>query len=69
MIYLIIFAIFILSFLLAIRQVGNETEIPEEVKGIKINKKESLSGVILFLKHKIIHHSTDGNSEIFNSKD
>ncbi|MBM3284022.1 hypothetical protein FJY90_07335 [Candidatus Gottesmanbacteria bacterium] len=50
--------IFIISLLLAIKSVASEFSAPAEVKGIKISGKKKLSGVILFLKKKIIHYTS-----------
>jgi hypothetical protein len=53
-----IIIIFIISLVMAIRSVEHELSVPKEVKNIKIRKNEGLSGVILFLKKKIIHYSS-----------
>lgn len=59
MMFLSITIILIVSFFLAIRSVNRELSVPEEVKNIKIVKKiKGFSGVILFLKEKIIHYSS-----------
>jgi len=53
-----IIIIFIISLVMAIRSAEHELSVPKEVKNIKIKKSEGLSGVILFLKKKIIHYSS-----------
>jgi len=55
--------IFIISLFWAIKDANRELGIPEEVKKIKIAKREqnSIRGVILFLKKKIIHYSSEGS--------
>lgn len=50
--------IFIVSFLLAIREASKELRVPPDIEKIRIIKKKSLSGVIIFLKEKIIHYSS-----------
>jgi len=50
--------IFIISLLLAIRDINRELSVPKSVANLKIGKKKALSGVILFLKKKIIHYSS-----------
>lgn len=50
--------ILLISLLLAIGSARGELSVPEEVKKIKIRKRKKLSGVILFLKEKIIHYSS-----------
>jgi hypothetical protein len=57
-----ILIIFIISFVLALRVASHELSVPHEVKRIKINKKNGFSGVILFLKKKIIHYTTLSSS-------
>ena len=54
-------AIFIVSFFLALTSVKRELGIPDEVKKIRITKKKGLSGVILFLKKKIVHYSSSSS--------
>ncbi len=62
MISLSIIIILIVSFFLALRSVNRELSVPEEVKNIKIERKlKGFSGVILFLKEKIIHYSTSSS--------
>ncbi|MCJ7740383.1 hypothetical protein MUP32_03640 [Candidatus Microgenomates bacterium] len=55
--------IFIVSLFWAIKDADRELGIPEEVKKIKIVKRDqnSFRGVILFLKKKIIHYSSDAS--------
>lgn len=57
-----IIVIFIISFLMAIRSADHELSVPKEVSGLKIEKKKKMNGVILFLKEKIIHYSSDSSS-------
>lgn len=59
-IYVAIF-ILILSFILAISSVKKELSVPEEIKKIRITKRKKLMGVILFLKDKIVHYSSDSS--------
>jgi len=59
MILLIVPAIiFIISLVLALRSVDKELTVPEEIRKLKVSKKKGLSGVILFLKEKIVHYSS-----------
>ncbi len=51
--------IIIISFLMAIRSADHELSVPKEVSKLKIGKKKNMNGVILFLKEKIIHYSSD----------
>lgn len=54
-----IITIFFISLIAAIRSAEKELSIPHEVRNIKIKKsREGFSGVILFLKEKIIHYSS-----------
>lgn len=54
-----IITIFVVSLILAVRSVDKEMAAPDEVKNLKINKRKKVkSGVILFLKEKIIHYSS-----------
>ncbi len=62
MIILSIIILLIVSFFLAIRSVNRELSVPEEVKNIKIVRKiKGFSGVILFLKEKIVHYSSSSS--------
>lgn len=54
--------LFIVSFLMAIRSADHELSVPKEVAKLKIEKKKKMNGVILFLKEKIIHYSSDSSS-------
>ncbi len=47
----------IISFIQAVRSVEKELSVPLEVKKLKI-KRNKISGVILFLKKKIVHYSS-----------
>jgi len=58
-----IIILFLISFFLAVRAVADETDVPQEVKNIKISKRTKLSGVILFLKEKIVHYSSESGSQ------
>lgn len=57
-IFVIAFVILIVSFLLALKDANRELSVPEHISKIKIRKKKKLSGVILFLRGKIIHYSS-----------
>lgn len=56
-IHIVAVIIFIVSLLLAIRDVNRELSVPKSVSKLRIKKKKALSGVILFLRKKIIHYS------------
>lgn len=56
-----IFAILIISFLLALRSAEHELSTPKEVTNLRISKREGISGVILFLKEKIVHYSSNSS--------
>lgn len=51
----------IISLFLAIVAVQAEFSVPDEVKKLKIKRKKKISGVILFLKKKIIHYSSSSS--------
>lgn len=53
--------LFLLSFFLALKSVGSEFSAPEEVRKLKVARKKKVSGVILFLKKKIIHYSSSSS--------
>lgn len=55
-----IILIVIISVLLAVRSAEHELSIPKEVIGLKISPK-SVSGVILFLKKKIVHYTSESS--------
>lgn len=48
--------LFLISFILAVRSARTELIPPREVNNLKITKKNKISGVILFLKKKIVHY-------------
>lgn len=50
--------ILIISVIFAIHAAGEELSVPAEVKKLKIPRKTSVSGVILFLKKKIVHYTS-----------
>ncbi len=52
-----IIVIAIISVLQAYRSVEHELSVPKEVASLKIPQK-SVSGVILFLKQKIVHYTS-----------
>jgi hypothetical protein len=54
--------IIIISFIMAVRSADHELSVPKEVSKIQIKKKNNMNGVILFLKEKIIHYSSDSSS-------
>ncbi len=55
-----IILIVIISVLLAVRSAEHELSVPKEVIGLKISSK-SVSGVILFLKKKIVHYTSESS--------
>lgn len=57
-----IILISIISIILAIRSASFELSPPPEVSKLKISKKKSFSGVILFLKKKIVHYYESSSS-------
>lgn len=61
MIWIILLILFILSFVFAVRASRHELSVPSEVKKIRITRKKSMSGVILFLKEKIVHYSSNSS--------
>ena len=48
--------IFLFSVILAIVSSEKELVVPDEVKKMSVGKKRGLSGVILFMKNKIVHY-------------
>lgn len=60
-IYISISMIAVISVILAIRSVEHELSPPKEVVGIKIAKHKPVSGVILFLKKRIVHYSSNSS--------
>jgi hypothetical protein len=54
-----VIVIALISFLWAVMESRKELNVPPELKGVKIRKKKNISGVILFLKKKIIHYSSE----------
>ena len=48
--------IFLFSVILAIVSSEKELGVPDEVKKMSVGKKRGLSGVILFMKNKIVHY-------------
>ncbi|OIO12727.1 hypothetical protein COV53_04705 [Candidatus Gottesmanbacteria bacterium CG11_big_fil_rev_8_21_14_0_20_37_11] len=53
--------ILIISFILALRSVNNELSTPPELKNLKIKKNKKITGVIIFLKEKIVHYSSESS--------
>lgn len=53
-----VIGLLIASFILAYRSMKAELSAPKEVSGLKIKRKEKISGVILFLKKKVVHYSS-----------
>ena len=53
--------IFVISFILALRAADSELSVPDEVRHLRVRPPEKISGVILFLKKKIIHYSSDSS--------
>jgi hypothetical protein len=56
-----LFIIFLISFLWAFISLNRELSVPDEVKDIKITKRKKIFGVILFLKKKIIHYTSESS--------
>ncbi|MBI2616806.1 hypothetical protein HYW55_01575 [Candidatus Gottesmanbacteria bacterium] len=54
-----VIVIFVVSFFLAYKAMKKELGTPPEVENLKISRKKNIGGVILFLKKKIIHYSSD----------
>lgn len=51
--------ILLISFILAVGAVNTELSVPVDVRKLKIPKiRKKVSGVILFLKKKIVHYSS-----------
>lgn len=57
----ILTVILIISFILAIGDVYKEKAVLDSVKKLKIKKKRIIAGVILFMKKKISHYSSDSS--------
>lgn len=57
----ILTVIFIISLILAIRDAYKEKVILDTVKKLKIKKKKTIAGVILFMKKRISHYSSDSS--------
>lgn len=57
-----ILVILVISLVLAIRAAGHELSVPREVSNLKIARKKSTSGVILFLRKKIVHYTASKSS-------
>lgn len=55
--------ILLFSLLLALRSVKSELSVPSEVRSLKISRKKGLSGVILFLKKKIVHYCSGSSND------
>lgn len=55
-IFFILSAILVISFIWAVIEASRELSVPESVRKVRIRKKKKLSGVILFLKEKVIHY-------------
>lgn len=53
--------IFIFSLILAIRSAKHELSIPKEVLALKKKQTNIFGGVILFLRDKIQHYSSDSS--------
>jgi hypothetical protein len=54
--------ILLISVILAVIESGRELSVPKELEGMKISKKNNISGVIIFLKNKVIHYSSHPSS-------
>lgn len=57
-IFYILILFLLLSFLFAVREYNKEKMTVEKVRKIKIKRKKTLTGVILFMKKKIAHYSS-----------
>lgn len=57
-----IIVIFIISIVLAIRSSRDEFSVPDELTKLKIRRQKPVSGVILFLKKKIVHYTSSISS-------
>lgn len=57
----VVIIILIISTILALKDVKSELSVPSAVANLKIKKKKGLSGVIIFLKKKVIHYSSDSS--------
>lgn len=53
-----VIVISVVSVVFAIASVEHELSVPKEIASLKIEKKKNISGVILFLKKKIVHYSS-----------
>lgn len=54
--------ILIISFVWALLTSGRETSVPEELKRIRVSaKKKKMSGVIIFLRDRVIHYHDKGS--------
>lgn len=54
--------ILIISVILAVSSCEKELSVPHEVASLKIKRKSTVSGVILFLKKNIVHYSSSKSS-------
>lgn len=61
--------IFWISLILAIFSSRKEMTAPDEVKNIKIRRRNRLGGVILFFKRKTVHYSADSSGSDLSSLD
>lgn len=50
--------ILIISFIMALRSVSHEMDVPKEIRNLRITKRKGIGGVILFLRDKIVHYSS-----------
>ncbi len=53
-----ILIILTISIILVVRSVEHELSVPKEVADLKTRNNAPLSGVILFLKKKIVHYTS-----------
>lgn len=60
-IYYILTIILTISFILAIGDAYKDKAVSDSVKKLKIKKKRIIAGVILFMKKKISHYSSDSS--------
>lgn len=58
----VVVGLLVISFILAVRSIDKELNLPKEVKNIKIQRKKGLSGSIVFFKSKSVHYTSKSSS-------
>jgi len=58
---LVLVIILLISFLWALRDARTEMSVLKNLNKIKIKKKRKIAGVILFLRKKIIHYTSESS--------